>query len=74
MLIGVSRNSADPKLSADQQDKRGVIPLETYHIDQWLAGIQSEASGLCYPMPTILLDRDLFNSAPVMQSCPDFIN
>ncbi|KWT68576.1 protein of unknown function DUF159 [Comamonas testosteroni] len=28
----------DPKLPADQQDKRSVIPIEVQDIDQWLAG------------------------------------
>ena len=28
----------DPKLPADQQDKRSVTPIEILDIDQWLAG------------------------------------
>ena len=28
----------DPKLSADRQDKRSVIPIEMQDVDQWLAG------------------------------------
>ncbi|KGH27319.1 hypothetical protein P353_18735 [Comamonas testosteroni] len=27
----------DPKLPADQQDKRSVIPIEMQDVDQWLA-------------------------------------
>ena len=33
----------DPKLPADQQDKRSVIPIEMQDVDQWLAGSQAEA-------------------------------
>lgn len=33
----------DPKLPADQQDKRSVIPIEMQDVDQWLAGTKKEA-------------------------------
>ncbi|WP_367619163.1 hypothetical protein [Comamonas sp.] len=36
----------DPKLPADQQDKRSVIPIEMQDIDQWLAGTAREAGQL----------------------------
>ncbi|WP_253233109.1 hypothetical protein [Comamonas thiooxydans] len=36
----------DPKLPADQQDKRSVIPIEMHDLDQWLAGTQKEATEL----------------------------
>ena len=36
----------DPKLPADAQDKRSVIPIELGDVDTWLAGIVQEASKL----------------------------
>jgi putative SOS response-associated peptidase YedK len=36
----------DPKLPADQQDKRSVIPIEDGDIDTWLAGTQQQAKAL----------------------------
>jgi putative SOS response-associated peptidase YedK len=36
----------DPKLAADKQDKRSVIPIEPADYDQWLAGTQQEAQAL----------------------------
>lgn len=36
----------DPKLPADQQDKRSVIPIEMADVDQWLAGTAKDAEDL----------------------------
>ena len=36
----------DPKLPADQQDKRSVIPIERGDVDLWLAGTMEDASKL----------------------------
>lgn len=36
----------DPKLAADKQDKRSVIPLEPNDYDQWLEGTQVDAAAL----------------------------
>lgn len=36
----------DPKLPADQQDKRSVIPLEPKNYDAWLAGTVSDVGQL----------------------------
>ena len=36
----------DPKLPADQQDKRSVISIQHSEVDQWLAGTVSEAQEL----------------------------
>ena len=36
----------NPKLPADQQDKRSVIPIEMVDVDQWLGGTVKEASAL----------------------------
>ena len=33
----------DPRLPADQQDKRSVISIESADVDAWLAGTQQEA-------------------------------
>ena len=50
----------DPKLPADQQDKRSVIPIEQQDVDQWLAGTQKEASELLRLAPV-----SVFAAAPV---------
>ena len=36
----------DPKLPADVQDKRSVIPIEQEDIEQWWAGTQAQAQSL----------------------------
>jgi putative SOS response-associated peptidase YedK len=36
----------DPKLAADRQDKRSVIPVEFEDVDLWLHGTQAEARTL----------------------------
>ena len=36
----------DPRLPADQQDKRSVIPIEMQDVDQWLAGSVREVAQL----------------------------
>lgn len=36
----------DPKLPADKQDKRSVIPIELADVDQWLAGTMRDAEAL----------------------------
>ena len=46
----------DPKLAADKQDKRSVIPLEPADYDQWLAGTQAEAAALLRLLPVELFD------------------
>ena len=50
----------DPKLRADRQDKRSVIPVELADVDQWLAGTVAEASELLRIPPV-----DVFDAAPV---------
>lgn len=49
----------DPKLAADKQDKRSVIPLEPSDYDQWLEGTQVDAAALLR-VPA----ADLFDAAP----------
>ena len=46
----------DPKLPADQQDKRCVIPIEMEDLDQWLEGTQKEASELLRLAPVGVFD------------------
>lgn len=46
----------DPKLAADAQDKRSVIPLEPADYDQWLAGTQAEAQALLKLAPVEMFD------------------
>jgi putative SOS response-associated peptidase YedK len=36
----------DPKLAADKQDKRSVVPIETEDVDQWLTGTPAQAAQL----------------------------
>jgi putative SOS response-associated peptidase YedK len=36
----------DPKLAADKQDKRSVVPIEPEDVDQWLAGTMARAAEL----------------------------
>lgn len=49
----------DPKLPADKQDKRSVIPIELADIDQWLAGTVAEASQLLRVAPV-----EVFQAGP----------
>ena len=49
----------DPKLAADKQDKRSVIPIELADVDAWLAGTQQEAAALLR-VPAV----ELFNAGP----------
>lgn len=46
----------DPKLPADQQDKRSVIPLEPEGYDIWLAGAVADARGLLRLSPAGLFE------------------
>lgn len=42
----------DPKLPADQQDKRSVVVIEPEHFDVWLAGAVDDARSLIRLAPT----------------------
>ena len=46
----------EPKLPADQQDKRSVIAIEMQDVDQWLAGTQDEAKSLLRLAPESVFD------------------
>ena len=46
----------DPKLPADQQDKRSVISIELGDVDQWLAGTAKEAQELLQVPAVALFD------------------
>ncbi|PLC06424.1 DUF159 family protein [Variovorax sp. RO1] len=50
----------DPKLPADQQDKRSVIPLEAHDFDRWLTCTVEEARALLKVPPV-----ELFDAAPL---------
>lgn len=50
----------DPKLPADRQDKRSVIPIELADVDQWLAGTMRDAEALLRVAPAAV-----FDAAPV---------
>jgi putative SOS response-associated peptidase YedK len=50
----------DPRLGHDQQDKRGVVPIEFADVDQWLFGTIAEAAGLVRLAPA-----DVFDARPV---------
>ncbi|ADU36963.1 SOS response-associated peptidase [Variovorax paradoxus] len=49
----------DPKLPADQQDKRTVIPLEVHDFDRWLTCTVEEARAMLKVPPV-----ELFNAGP----------
>ena len=49
----------DPKLAADQQDKRSVIPIEFSDVDTWLNGSIEEAAALARVPPA-----DVFDASP----------
>ncbi|WP_426304011.1 SOS response-associated peptidase [Acidovorax facilis] len=51
----------DPKLAADQQDKRSVIAIEPGDYGQWLVGTQAEAQALLRLAPV-----ELFEAGPVV--------
>lgn len=46
----------DLKLPADQQDKRGVVPVEISDVDQWLAGTVRDAQALLKLAPADVFD------------------
>ncbi|KGH30451.1 SOS response-associated peptidase [Comamonas testosteroni] len=48
----------DPKLPADQQDKRSVIAIEMQDIDQWLAGTMREVGQLLRLSPVNVFDAE----------------
>ena len=50
----------DPKLAADQQDKRSVIPVEMADVDRWLEGSVADAEGLLRLAPA-----GVFEAGPV---------
>lgn len=50
----------DPKLPADQQDKRSVIPLEAHDFDRWLTCTVEEARALMKVPPV-----EMFDAAPL---------
>lgn len=50
----------DPKLPADRQDKRSVIPIEMAQVDRWLAGTVNDASALLQLAPV-----SVFSAGPV---------
>lgn len=47
----------DPKLPADQQDKRSLIHIDTDNWDQWLSGTIDEALSLIRPQPAESFDQ-----------------
>ena len=46
----------DPKLPADQQDKRSVVPIKFADVDRWLTGTVQEASALLRMPEATLID------------------
>lgn len=48
----------DPRLPADQQDKRSVIPIEMQDVDQWLAGTVREAEQLLRLAPVNVFEAE----------------
>lgn len=58
----------DPKLAADKQDKRSVIPLAPSDFDQWLEGTVEQARGLMRLAPT-----KVFDAGPVEPEQPALV-
>lgn len=50
----------DPKLAADKQDKRSVIPLDPSDFDQWLEGAVEQARALMR-----LASADVYDAGPL---------
>jgi putative SOS response-associated peptidase YedK len=46
----------DPKHGPDKQDKRSVVAIETFDVDQWLHGSLETASRLVAPPPMAVID------------------
>jgi putative SOS response-associated peptidase YedK len=46
----------DPKLPADQQDKRSVVPIELADVELWLHGTNDEAASLVRVAPLEVFD------------------
>ncbi|MBL8223072.1 MAG: SOS response-associated peptidase family protein, partial [Bryobacterales bacterium] len=46
----------DPKLPADQQDKRSIVAIDQRDVEQWLHGNWKEAGELLAPPPVELFD------------------
>lgn len=46
----------DPKVGADQQDKRSVVAIEEAEIEQWLLGTEAEAGELVRLTPLEMFD------------------
>lgn len=59
----------DPKLSADQQDKRSVISIEREDVDQWLAGTVADASELLRLAPVKIFDAERSSGPLAARSC-----
>jgi putative SOS response-associated peptidase YedK len=63
-LLGLM-HKPDPKLPADQQDKRSVVSLEPGQWDQWLNGTPDQAEQLIQ-VPAL----ELFNAGPAQAGPP----
>lgn len=50
----------DPKLPADKQDKRSVIPIDASEVDQWLEGTAQDAKALMRLVPV-----EIFSATPI---------
>ncbi len=51
----------DPKLAANQQDKRSVVAIELADVDAWLSGSVDEARKLIR-VPSV----DVFDASPLL--------
>ena len=59
-LLMRQMHKPDPRLPADQQDKRSVISIESGDIEQWLHGSLGEAKSLLRLAPV-----ERFDAGPV---------
>lgn len=61
----------DPKLPANQQDKRSLVHIAPEHWDQWLTGSENEARELITPQATEVFDlSDAARTDEVLASTP----
>lgn len=64
-LLMKRMHKPDPRLAADAQDKRSVIPIERDDMEQWLFGTRDEATRLLK-----LADATIFRAGPISSPRP----
>ena len=62
-LLMQRMHKPDPKLPADAQDKRSVVPIAAQDVDLWLEGTAAQSTALLQLAPA-----DVFDAGPLAQS------